>query len=71
MWHALLVSIVLVAIVLLVVFLELLPNAISTQTEAWAKGLRDAGCHRLAFFVSWLIPLLVVSVVVLAWIWFW
>jgi hypothetical protein len=70
-WHALLVSICFVAIVLLVVFLELLPNAISTQTEAWSKGLRAAGRHRSAFHVSWGIPLLVVLPVVLAWIWFW
>ena len=71
MWHALAVSIGLVVIVLLVLFLETLPDAISAQTERWAKRLRDAGRYRSAIIVSWGIPLLVVLLVAMVWVWFW
>ena len=52
-WQALIISVVLVAIVLLVLFVESLPHAISAVTEKWAKRLREAWRYRSALIVSW------------------
>ena len=71
MWHAFAVSMVLVVIVPLVLYLETLPDAISAQTEEWAKRLREAGRYRSAIIVSWGIPLLVVLIVAMVWVRFW
>ena len=70
-WQALIISVVLVAIVLLVLFVESLPHAISAVTKKWAKRLREAGRYRSALIVSWGIPLLVVLIVAVVWVRFW
>ena len=71
MWHAVAVSVGLVIIVVLVLFLEALPNAITTQTEEWAKRLRESGRCKSAIIVSCCIPLLVVLLVAMVCVRLW